>query len=86
MVGKRSKGEGFSRRPIALNSKEQNDAQVQRPAACYPASGFPIRWAGSARIDLATMSLSGRELLADRGGLRERIPFWARVDDTSPTT
>jgi EpsI family protein len=70
---------------IAFNSKEQSDTQVLRAEACFAASGCPIRWARSARLDLATMSLSGRELLADRGGWREGILYWTRVGYTPPS-
>lgn len=71
---------------IAFSSVQQNDIQVHRPEVCYPASGFPIIWTRPTQIDLPSTSLSGRELLADRGGLQERILYWVRVGDTFPTS
>jgi EpsI family protein len=71
---------------IAFSSKQQNDIQVHRPEVCYPASGFPILWSRQAQIDLPSGSVAGRELLAERGGLRERIFYWVRVGNSFPTT
>jgi EpsI family protein len=69
---------------IAFSSKQQNDIQVHRPEVCYPAAGFPILWSRPAQVSLASKSLTGRELLADRGGLRERIFYWVRVGNAFP--
>lgn len=71
---------------IAFSNKQQNDIQVHRPEVCYPASGFPILWTRTAQISLASKSLTGRELLADRGGLQERIFYWVRVGNAFPTS
>jgi EpsI family protein len=71
---------------IAFSSKQQNDIQVHRPEVCYPASGFPILWSRQAQINLASRSIVGRELLAERGGLRERIFYWVRVGASFPTS
>lgn len=71
---------------IAFSSKQQNDIQVHRPEVCYPASGFPILWTRPTQISVAASSLAARELLADRGGLRERIVYWVRVGNTFPTS
>lgn len=69
---------------IAFSSKQQNDIHVHRPEVCYPAAGFPILWTRPAQISLASKSLTGRELLADRGGLQERIFYWVRVGHAFP--
>jgi EpsI family protein len=71
---------------IAFSSKQQNDIQVHRPEVCYPASGFPILWSRQTPIDLPSGPVAGRELLAERGGLRERIFYWVRVGNSFPTT
>lgn len=71
---------------IAFSSTQQNDIQVHRPEVCYPASGFPILWTRPKQISWASTSLSGRELLADRGGARERILYWVRVGNAFPTS
>lgn len=71
---------------IAFSSKQQNDIQVHRPEVCYPASGFPILWSRQAEIKLVSRSVMGRELLAKRGGLRERIFYWVRVGGSFPTS
>ena len=69
---------------IAFNSKQENDIQVHRPEVCYPAAGFPILWTRPAQIRLASKTLAGRELLAERGGLQERIFYWVRVGNAFP--
>lgn len=69
---------------IAYSSIQRNDVQVHRPEVCYPAAGFPILWTKPATIDVGGRTLLGRELLADRGGLNERIIYWVRVGDKFP--
>lgn len=69
---------------IAYSSKQQNDIQVHRPEVCYPAAGFPILWNRPAHIRLASKTITGRELLADRGALQERIFYWVRVGHEFP--
>jgi EpsI family protein len=71
---------------IAFSSVQQNDVQVHRPEVCYPSSGFPIISTGQTEISYDDRKLSGRELVADRGGLRERIIYWIRVGNFFPTT
>jgi EpsI family protein len=70
---------------IAFSSIQQNDIQVHRPEVCYPASGYPIVWSKPIEIGFGSANLAGRELLADRGGLRERIVYWVRVGNAFPT-
>jgi EpsI family protein len=69
---------------IAFSSVQQNDIQVHRPETCYPASGYPILWSQPTEISIGSARISGRELLADRGGLRERIVYWVRVGNAFP--
>ena len=69
---------------IAYSSVQRNDVQVHRPEVCYPAAGFPIVWTKPATIEAGNRTLLGRELLADRGGLNERIIYWVRVGDEFP--
>lgn len=69
---------------IAYSSVQRNDVQVHRPEVCYPAAGFPIVWTKPATIDAGNRKLLGRELLADRGGLNERIIYWVRVGEEFP--
>jgi EpsI family protein len=71
---------------IAYSSKQQNNIHVHRPEVCYPAAGFPILWTRPAQIAVASTSLEARELLADRGGLRERIVYWIRIGHAFPTS
>lgn len=69
---------------IAFSSRQQNDIHVHRPEVCYPAAGFPILWTRPVQISLASKALTARELLADRGGLQERILYWVRVGHAFP--
>jgi EpsI family protein len=70
---------------IAFSSIQQNDIQVHRPEVCYPASGYPILWSKPIEIGFRSTNVMARELLADRGGLRERIVYWVRVGNAFPT-
>ena len=69
---------------IAHSSVQKNDVQVHRPEICYPAAGFPILWTKPAAIDVGSRQVYGRELVADRGGLSERIIYWVRVGKEFP--
>jgi EpsI family protein len=69
---------------IAYSSVQRNDVQVHRPEICYPAAGFPILWTKPATIDVGSRNVYGRELVADRGGLSERIIYWVRVGKEFP--
>jgi EpsI family protein len=69
---------------IAYSSVQRNDVQVHRPEVCYPAAGFPILWTKPSTISIGGRTLLARELLADRGGLKERIIYWVRVGDAFP--
>ena len=69
---------------IAFSSTQQNNIQVHRPEVCYPASGFPVLWSRPTEIAFEDQRIGGRELLADRNGLRERILYWVRVGDKFP--
>jgi len=71
---------------VAFSSVQQDNIQVHRPEVCYPVAGFPIIWTRPTQIDLPLISISGRELLADRGGVRERILYWVRVGEKFPTS
>lgn len=70
---------------VAFSSIQQNDVQVHRPEVCYPASGYPIISTSETKIAYRDRKFSGRELVADRGGLSERIIYWIRVGDFFPT-
>lgn len=69
---------------IAYSSIQQNDVHVHRPEVCYPAAGFPIIQSKPAEIDFGPTKVYARELLADRGGLTERILYWVRVGNYFP--
>lgn len=69
---------------IAYSSIQQNDVQVHRPETCYPAAGFPIERTRPATIDFGPRSIDTVELVADRGGLKEKILYWIRVGDNFP--
>lgn len=69
---------------IAYSSVQQNNVQVHRPEVCYPAAGFPILWTKPAVLDLASRQIPARELVAERGGLKERIIYWVRVGSEYP--
>jgi EpsI family protein len=71
---------------VAFSSIQQNDVQVHRPEICYPASGFPIVQTAPTNIAYQNREFSGRELIADRGGLHERIIYWIRVGNSFPTS
>lgn len=71
---------------IAFSSTQQDDIQVHRPEVCYPASGYPILQNRPIQFDFRSTTITGRELLADRGGLKERIVYWVRVGNSFPTT
>lgn len=70
---------------VAYSSVQKNDVQVHRPEVCYPAAGFPILRTKPATIDVGSRKVPGREVVADRGGLKERIVYWVRVGDEFPT-
>lgn len=69
---------------IAYSSVQRNDVQVHRPEVCYPAAGFPILWSKPTTIDVGGRELAGRELVASRGGVNERIIYWVRVGEEFP--
>ncbi|MEM6857732.1 MAG: exosortase C-terminal domain/associated protein EpsI [Pseudomonadota bacterium] len=71
---------------IAFSSTQQDDIQVHRPEVCYPASGFPILQNQPIQFDFRSTTIRARELLADRGGLKERVVYWVRVGNSFPTT
>lgn len=71
---------------VAYSSIQQNDVQVHRPEVCYPASGFPVISTEATQISYRGRELAGRELVADRGGLHERVIYWIRVGDSFPTS
>jgi EpsI family protein len=70
---------------IAFSSVQQNDIHVHRPEVCYPAGGFPIKNNEPISIGYAGSEIKARELIADRGGLDERIIYWIRVASHFPT-
>ena len=69
---------------IGYSSVQQNDVHVHRPEVCYPAAGFPIVQSKPAEIDFGPRKVFARELVADRGGLKERILYWVRVGEKFP--
>lgn len=69
---------------IAYSSVQQNDVHVHRPEVCYPAAGFPILRSEPAEISFGPTKIFARELVADRGGLKERILYWVRVGKNFP--
>lgn len=69
---------------IAYSSVQRNDVQVHRPEVCYPAAGFPILWTKPAELEFGSEKIRARELVAERGGLRERIVYWVRVGKEFP--
>lgn len=69
---------------IAYSSIQQNDILVHRPEVCYPASGFAIEQKRPATVDFGSKSINASELVADRGGLKEKILYWVRVGDNFP--
>ena len=71
---------------IAFSSTQQADIQVHRPEVCYPAAGLPVIWSKPLDIKFKSTSIAAREVLADRGGLRERVVYWVRVGDAFPIT
>jgi len=71
---------------VAFSSIQQNDVHVHRPEVCYPAGGFPIISNARTRISYLGKEFQARELVADRGGLKERIIYWTRVGTSFPTT
>lgn len=71
---------------VAFSSIQQNDVQVHRPEICYPASGFQILKTAPTQISYRGQSFAGRELIAHRGGLHERVIYWIRVGNSFPTS
>lgn len=71
---------------VAYSSVQQNDIQVHRPEVCYPAAGFPIVSSQNAMLTFERKPIEVREVVADRGGLFERVIYWVRVGDQFPTT
>jgi len=71
---------------VAYSSVQQNDIQVHRPEVCYPAAGFPIVSSEETMLAFGRWSAEAREVVADRGGLFERVIYWVRVGDQFPTS
>lgn len=69
---------------IAYSSIQRNNVQVHRPEVCYPAAGFPILWTKEKVLDVGSRKILARELVAQRGGLKERIIYWVRVGKDYP--
>lgn len=69
---------------IAYNRAQQNNVQVHRPEVCYPASGYPITANKPILIAFGSTKISARELVANRGGVNERIIYWIRVGEQFP--
>lgn len=69
---------------VAYSSIQRNDIQVHRPEVCYPAGGFPIEKMRSVAIEFNGRGIDALELVADRGGLKEKILYWIRVGDEFP--
>lgn len=71
---------------VAYSSVQQNDIQVHRPEVCYPAAGYPIVSSENSMITFGRKPIEAREVVANRGGLFERVIYWVRVGDQFPTT
>lgn len=71
---------------IAFSSTQQADIQVHRPEVCYPAAGLPVLWSKPLTLKFRSTDIGGREVLADRDGLRERVVYWIRVGDAFPVS
>lgn len=71
---------------IAFSSTQQADIQVHRPEVCYPAAGLPVLWSKPIHLQFRSAQIRAREVLADRGGLYERVVYWVRVGDAFPIT
>ena len=70
---------------LGFSSVQQNNIQVHRPEVCYPASGYPILSSEPVELTYGQSQIRGRELVAQRGELRERIIYWVRVGEAFPT-
>jgi EpsI family protein len=71
---------------IAYSSVQQNDIQVHRPEVCYPAAGYPIVSSRTTELRFDGKTIDAREVIADRGGVYERVIYWVRVGDEFPAT
>lgn len=71
---------------VAFSSTQQADIQVHRPEVCYPAAGLPVLSSTPIGLRFGSKQIEAREVLADRGGLRERVIYWVRVGDAFPVT
>lgn len=69
---------------MAYSSVQKNDVQVHRPEICYPVAGYPILETRPALIDFGSTKIRARELVADRGSVKERIIYWIRVGEEFP--
>ena len=69
---------------IAYSSVQQNDVQVHRPEICYPAAGLPIEQTRPSTIEFGSRTVDALELIADRGGAKEKILYWIRVGESFP--
>ncbi len=71
---------------VAYSRVQQNDIQVHRPEVCYPAAGFPIISSRVTELEFDGKAIGAREVLADRGGVYERVIYWVRVGNEFPVT
>jgi EpsI family protein len=71
---------------VAYSSVQQNDIQVHRPEVCYPAAGYPIISSRTTELNFDGKTIDAREVVADRGGVYERVIYWVRVGDEFPAT
>jgi EpsI family protein len=72
---------------IAYGDTQSDLLQLHRPESCYPAVGFHLASAQSAKIPLAgNAAIPGRRVLAELENRHERIVYWTRVGEFLPAT
>lgn len=70
---------------VAYGGMQSDLLQLHRPEACYPAVGYRIEKTEAATIALRPNALLPvRHVIAERGGQRENIVYWARLGEYLP--
>lgn len=70
---------------LAYGKTNNDELQLHRPEACYPAFGFALSMSQATDLKLRTgVTLPARRLVADAPGRRENIVYWSRLGEYLP--
>ena len=70
---------------MAHGDSQSNELQLHRPEVCYPAFGFAIVKSEPVQLTLGgTVTLPGRQLIAQAAEHRESVIYWTRLGEFFP--